>query len=143
MPHAPYVLSLAALLAVVACSDATAPVERLSVTIAAETLGSGGDSDVPVTASGRLHSLLISGGGGLSCGVQSASALATRRGTHLEVKLQFQPLDSCPFGPSTVHFDAIVAAIPPGWYDLQVTQEYWRDQPVAIVLRERVLVAGH
>jgi hypothetical protein len=86
---------------------------------------------------------LISGGNGLSCGVQSASGLATRRGTHLHVNLQFQPLDSCPFAPSTVHFDAIVAAIPPGWYDLEVTQEYWRDQPGTIVLRERVLVGGH
>lgn len=141
MPKSGLFLVACSLLTVAGCADATAPVETLPVSIAAQVMGDGEGGSLPSHASGRLRSILISGGHGLNCGVQQATGQASRRGEALRIKLEFRPLDSCPFAPTVLKYEAIVDRVPPGWYEVEVTQSYW-PEPASVVLRQRIFVSG-
>jgi hypothetical protein len=118
------------------CRDATAP--EPAVVVSVEPMGLARAPDV--AAEGRLASILIRGGRGLTCGVSRATGAVRRRGDSLRIDLAFRPLDSCPFSPTESRYEAVVSGLRSGqWYDVTVMQQYWAG-PATEVLRSRVFV---
>jgi hypothetical protein len=124
---------------------ATEPDVAPRVTLSARALGTPGgdasDAPLPVTVDGRVRSLVVSGGPGLTCGLSAASGHAERRGVALTVRLDFRPLASCPYVGRQTAYDAVVSGLPGEAYDVTVVQAYWADRSPETVFRGTAYVA--
>ncbi len=123
-----------------ACVDATAPPQPLAVVLSVGSARDAGAIPRPVRADGRLGSVHVEGGPGLTCGVSAAQATALLDGHNLTLRLTFDPLHSCPFAGVETDWDAILPRVPAGLHHIEVRELYFRDLGERVLLSDSVYV---